>query len=84
MYNVTVKESAEKTLHHFPAQDTERIVSAITVLQSNPRPIQSAKLAGHPNAYRLRKGDYRVLYTIDDRAKLVTVYRVAHRREAYR
>ena len=46
--------------------------------------MHSEKLAGSQNAYRLRKGDYRVLYTIDDSVKTVIIYKIAHRREVYR
>ena len=46
--------------------------------------MQSEKLAGSLNAYRLRKGDYRILYTIDESAKTVIIYKIAHRREVYR
>lgn len=46
--------------------------------------MQSEKLTGSQNAYRLRKGDYRVLYTVDDSAKTIIIYKIAHRREVYR
>jgi mRNA interferase RelE/StbE len=46
--------------------------------------VQTEKLAGAHDAYRLRVGDYRVLYTIDDRIRRVVIYRIAHRRESYR
>lgn len=46
--------------------------------------MQSEKLAGSQNACRLRKGDYRILYTVDDSEKAVIIYKIAHRREAYR
>ena len=59
-------------------------MSAVEGLASNPRPAQVEKLAGSENAYRIRRGDYRVLFTVDDQKKAVVVYKVAHRREVYR
>jgi len=53
-------------------------------LEQNPRPHGCTKLEGSEDEYRVRVGDYRILYVIDDKAKLVTVARVRHRREAYR
>jgi mRNA interferase RelE/StbE len=58
-------------------------VHAIRALEENPRSHQSIELSGD-EGYRLRVGDYRVLYDIDDPAKRVSVYRIKHRREAYR
>ena len=61
----------------------ERIASALDDLRVNPRPPGAKKLTGQ-EGYRVRKGDYRVLYVIEDRARLVRVYRIAHRRDVYR
>ena len=60
------------------------ILISVEALGTNPRPRQSHKLAESESSYRLRVGDYRVIYQVDDEAKLVTVFRIAHRREAYR
>jgi mRNA interferase RelE/StbE len=61
-----------------------RIESVVEGLTGNPRTLHTEKLEGSPNAYRLRVGEYRILFTIDDRTHIVTVYRIRHRREAYR
>ena len=61
----------------------ERMCTALNDLQVNPRPPGAKKLTGQ-ESYRIRKGDYRILYTIDDRARLVRVYRIGHRRDVYR
>ncbi len=53
-------------------------------LEQTPRPHGCTKLEGSEDEYRVRAGDYRILYVIDDKAKLVTVARVRHRRDAYR
>ncbi len=82
-YNVEIKRSAEREMDRLPAEMHRRISESILALENNPRPLGSRKLRGG-EAYRLRVGDYRVLYTIDDDARRVFVYAVAHRREAYR
>lgn len=58
--------------------------ATITQLENNPRPPGCRKLVGFQNEWRLRVGEYRVLYLIDDALKLVVVARIAHRRKAYR
>ncbi len=61
-----------------------RLGAAISALAADPRPAAATRLVGTPNGYRLRVGDYRVLYDLSDRDLTVLVLRVAHRREAYR
>lgn len=82
-YHVIIKRSAEKELDAFPANIHERVIKRLLVLEDNPRPTGSKKLQGQ-ESYRLRVGDYRVLYIIDDKGKQVTVLAVGHRREVYR
>ena len=60
-----------------------RIDRKILAVAGNPRPAGCKKLKGYKDLWRVRVGDWRVLYIIDDAAKLVTVTRIAHRREAY-
>jgi mRNA interferase RelE/StbE len=57
---------------------------AISSLADNPRPHNCKKLMGASNQYRLRKGSYRIIYTLNNKTKEVTVFRIRHRREAYR
>jgi mRNA interferase RelE/StbE len=66
---------------HKPVRD--RISGAIDGLASNPRPTGTAKLAGRDD-YRIRVGDYRIVYAVDDDERLVLIARIAHRREVYR
>lgn len=66
-----------------PLQDRRRIVTRIQGLETDPRPPGSEKLSGEEK-YRLRQGDYRILYEILDQELLVTVVRVANRKDAYR
>lgn len=82
-YQIIVKHSAEKELDALSASVCERIVGHLLALEDNPRPAGIKKLQGE-DGFRLRVGDYRVLYTIDDRIKQVTIFAVGHRREVYR
>ena len=70
-------------MDRLPDKIHKRISDRILTLETNPRPPGSKKLQGE-EGYRLRIGDYRVLYTIDGHTKHIFVYGVAHRREAYR
>ena len=82
-YSVVIKRSAAKELEDVPRKDRQKLVGKIQGLASNPRPEGCEKQAGQ-DRYRIRHGDYRVLYEIDDIVVVVTVVRVAHRREVYR
>lgn len=62
----------------------ERIDRAIRSLAETPRPSGVKKLAGSQRDWRIRVGDYRVLYEIDDQQEVITIWRIAHRRQAYR
>ncbi|TSC71598.1 MAG: plasmid stabilization system [Parcubacteria group bacterium Gr01-1014_38] len=83
-YNVFILPSARRELEGLPHKDAGRIALAIASLVSNPRPPQSTKLVGYPHDYRLRSGRYRVLYIVQDQKKTITVYKVGHRKDAYR
>lgn len=83
-YHVEVKRSAIKELRRLPADVAARIWPRIRALEGNPRPRGSTKLSGEVDAFRIRAGNYRVLYEIDDRQQLVSVRHIRHRREAYR
>jgi mRNA interferase RelE/StbE len=83
VYEVYVEKSAENDLKRLPTTTFHRIISKIKALAENPRPSGCRKLTGSKNDWRIRAGDYRVLYEIDERAKAVRIMRVPHRREAY-
>ena len=78
--------SADRALARLPARDRERVEQRIATLADDPRPPQSRRLVGAgARAYRLRQGDHRVVYEVDDDAlEVVTVTRIAHRRDVYR
>lgn len=82
-YTVILKRSAEKELDRLPAQVHGRITRKLLELEDNPRPRGVQKLQGQ-DRHRIRIGDYRVLYIIDDRAQTVEIVAVGHRREVYR
>lgn len=83
-YRISLKRSAEKDLQRLSPEVASRIVNAIDSLGSDPRPRGYAQLKGQRDRCRIRIGDYRVLYSIDDRNHEVTVSGIGHRREAYR
>lgn len=82
-YNVLIKRSAAKELESVPPKDRYRLVRRIEGLGSNPRPPGVQKLSGKEK-YRIRQGDYRILYEIVDQDLIVTVVRIGHRRDVYR
>jgi len=82
-YVVHLKRSAEKELAGLPREVHRKIIKRLLGLQANPRPPGAKKLWGG-NRYRIRVGDYRVLYTIDDALQKIEISAVGHRREVYR
>ena len=82
-YSLEIKQSAQKELDALDDALFTRIDRKILALADNPRPAGCKKLKGYKDQWRVRVGDWRVLYIIDDAAKLVTITRVAHRREVY-
>ena len=83
LYKVSIKRSAEKEMDCLPPIMHKRISDKILLLSSNPRPKGYTKLTTS-ESYRMRIGSYRILYTIDDRAKHVLIFSVGHRKEIYR
>lgn len=83
MHEVFLERQAEQDLRRLPAEVFHRIIPEIKALANNPRPSRCRKLKGSKHDYRIRVGDYRVLYEINDQEKGVRVMRVRHRRESY-
>ena len=83
-YEVRMTRTAEKELIALPKSIVPVLWRKIRALASEPKPKQSRKLKGVEEAYRLRIRDYRVIYTVDDKEKLVIVMAVRHRKEVYR
>ncbi len=84
MYSITLKKSAEKDLDNINEPFISKIISEIEKLSSNPRNEKVIKLSGKVNEYRLKVGDYRILFFINDKSKNVHIARVLHRQEAYK
>jgi mRNA interferase RelE/StbE len=82
-YRVALTTSAEKELQHLSAELVARIWPRIERLASVPRPPGCKKLKGGDKQWRIRVGDYRVVYEVDDKARTVEVTRIGHRREVY-
>ena len=83
-YTVTFKASAAKQVEKLPRSVARKVLAKAAALGNNPRPLGSVKLAGAANLFRMRQGDYRIVYAVDDPAENVDIRIVAHRREVYR
>ena len=82
-YRLVIKPSASKELEGLPKQDRKRVVARIEGLAKVPRPVGCEKLSGNEQ-YRLRQGNYRILYSIDDNILIVAVVKIGHRKDVYR
>lgn len=82
-YELAFKKSVAKDLRAFPKPDVQRILRRIDALADDPRPAGCEKLSGQER-YRVRQGDYRVVYEIQDDRLMVLIVRIGHRREVYR
>jgi len=83
MYEVELRRNAIKSLDRLQETERSRIVSALLRLEQNPRPSGVEKIR-ETELWRIREGDYRVVYHVDDESKIVTVVRIGHRRDIYR
>ncbi|MBN1941918.1 MAG: type II toxin-antitoxin system RelE/ParE family toxin [Phycisphaerae bacterium] len=83
-YQIRIKQKAEKALAQIPNPHRRRIAQAIDALARTPRPAGCTKLTGADNAYRIRVGDYRIVYEIVDKVLIVYIIRIAHRKDIYR
>lgn len=84
-YSLYIKPSAGKELEAVGSKpDRLRIIGKIRSLAEDPRPHGSEKLAGYDDRFRIREGNYRVVYAVDDEAGRVTIYTVGHRKDVYR
>ena len=83
MYQVELRRNSRKALDRFSAQDRHRIIPVLLNLEREPRPKGVEKVRG-TELWRIREGDYRLVYHIDDEEKTITVVRIGHRRDVYR
>ena len=84
MREVRIERTAERDLRRLPAAAFRQILPHLESLAENPRPPGCRKIAGSARDWRIRIGDYRVIYEVDDPANIVSIMRVRHRRDAYR
>ena len=82
-YRVIVRKSVSKDMRGIPRNDVRRILASIESLADDPRPPGSKKLSGQER-YRIRQGNYRILYEIEDDRLIICVVKVRHRRDVYR
>ena len=82
-YKISIRRKAQKQLAKIPANDYKKIKQAILDLAQDPRPSGSIKLKGRPG-WRIRKGDYRVIYEIQDDLLIIIVLDVGNRKDIYR
>ena len=82
-YTVKLKRSAEKELDNLPAKIYDKVINLLLSLKENPFPRNSKKLRGR-EGYRIRVGDYRIVYTIGESDNNIEVISIAHRKEVYR
>ncbi len=82
-YQVELRRKAQRSLDKLPKDDFNEVISVVKGLADSPRPkgVEKIKSAG---LWRIRQGDYRIVYSIDDGQKTVTILRIGHRREIYR
>ena len=83
MYKIELRRKAQRSLDRLPKSDFGAVLDAVKGLANSPRPkgVEKIKSAG---LWRIRQGDYRIVYSIDDGQKIVTILRIGHRREIYR
>ena len=84
MYEILLERNAERDLKKLSKDMFDRVVLGIKSLAQNPKPHGVRKIVGSKNDWRMRIGEYRVIYEIDEDVKAVKVMRIRHRREAYR
>ncbi len=83
-WQIEIRRQALRTLETLVRPVRNRIADAIDRLANDPRPHGCLKLRGHAGTYRLRVGDYRIIYCVDDHEKMVTVLQIKHRQSAYK
>jgi mRNA interferase RelE/StbE len=83
-YKIEISLTAERQLKRIHRENAIRILKAISLLANEPRPHGVKKLSGYEHVYRIRVGDFRVLYEIDEHRILIIILKIGHRREIYR
>jgi len=84
VHDILLERNAERDLKKLPKDMFDRVVLSIRSLAQNIRPHGARKIIGSKNDWRIRVGDYRIIYEIDEEVRAVKIMRIRHRREAYR
>jgi mRNA interferase RelE/StbE len=84
MYSIVFTRSAEKELDRLPNKSYIKVMAAIEKLADKPYPTGVKKIQGHKNLWRLREGDYRVVYSIIDEVLTVEIIKIGHRKDVYK
>jgi mRNA interferase RelE/StbE len=83
VYRIDLRRGPQKSLEKIQTQERSKIITTLLELEQNPRPRGVEKVRG-TGLWRIRQGDYRIIYSIDDKEQLITIVRIGHRREIYR
>ena len=84
MYQILIKPSATKELQKLPKNEFTKIDNSILALSTNPKPAGHVKLSSENKLWRIRKGNYRIIYAINDSEKTITILNIKHRKDVYR
>jgi mRNA interferase RelE/StbE len=83
-YEIFIEKKAEKDLRKLPKNYKNKIIQKILELKYNPKPKEARKITSSDNYYRIRVGDYRIIYEINYKENKIFIFRIRHRKEAYR
>lgn len=83
-FTIKYRSSVKKELRKLSKIDRAAVIDRIEKLKNNPKPVGSAKLKGSTNLYRIRQGDYRVIYKIENDVLVIIIIRIGHRRDIYK
>jgi mRNA interferase RelE/StbE len=83
-YEIFIEKKAEKDLRKLPKNYQKKIIQKILNLKNNPKPVDARKITFSENYYRIRVDDYRIIYEINYKEKRINIFRIRHRKEAYR
>ena len=83
-FEIQWRNSTRKDLRNLPRQEVASVVSAVSELAADPLPHGSQKLSGSERTYRIRVGDYRVIYEVVAESRMIEIQRVRHRKDVYR
>ena len=82
-YRVFIERNAEKNFKKTPKKIKKKIIAVAIGLKNNPKPLSVRKISDSENYYRIRIGDYRIIYEIDEKRKKINIFRIRHRKGAY-